>query len=25
MLKLHQVGFGRIIGRGVGWISGGLF
>jgi hypothetical protein len=25
MLKLHQVGFGRIIGRGVGWISGSLF
>ena len=25
MLKLHQVGFGRIIGRGVGWIIGGLF
>jgi hypothetical protein len=25
MLKLHQVGFGRIIGRGVGWITGGLF
>jgi hypothetical protein len=25
MLKLHQVGFGRIIARGVGWISGGLF
>jgi hypothetical protein len=25
MLKLHQVGFGRIIARGVGRISGGLF
>ena len=25
MLKLHQVGFGRFIGRGVGWISGSLF
>jgi hypothetical protein len=25
MLKLHQVGFGRIIGRDVGWSSGGLF
>jgi hypothetical protein len=25
MLKLHQVGFGRFVGRGVGWISGVFF